>query len=487
MLPAAIVAPNVTSVQLQEATGAGASAVVWQECGAGFQCAELDVPVDYEAPTGEQVSIALARLPAADAAQRIGSLFVNYGGPGDPATETLQAAAPELPQEIRNRFDIVAFDPRGTGSSRPVDCVDDPTFERLWAEDPTPDSPDELPGYYDGTFSSVDFVQACVTVQGAWLGKVGTRNVARDLDRVRVALGERKLTFLGFSYGTVIGAVYAQLFPTRVRAMALDGAVNLSIDAEAEQEGNLVGFERALDTFLAACAADPGCSFHSGGDPRRALEDLRARFEGGLVLEAPDGRIAGVSAFYTTLLAALYQREFWPILADALAAAADGEGDALRQITDLYTGRRDDGTYNNFQEAIGVINCADRFDDLVSFDEYRLTLDQYRVDFPFFGPILAAFPLGCDPRFPEPTASEQVGNVRARRAPPILVIGNTEDPATPYEGAQDLRRRLRGSRLLTFEATQHGAYGQGSACIDDAVNRYLVDLTLPPRGTRCAP
>jgi pimeloyl-ACP methyl ester carboxylesterase len=428
----------------------------------------------------------LARRPANDPGQRIGSLVVNYGGPGDPATETLRLAVTDLPQVIKDRFDVVAFDPRGTGASRPIDCVDDATFERLWSEDATPDTPEDLPRYYDGSYSSVDFAQVCIAAQGEWLRQVGTRNVARDLDRVRAALGDRTLTFLGYSYGTVIGAVYAQQFPKRVRALVLDGAVDLSVDAQEERRRNLVGFEHALDTFLAGCAANERCAFHSDGDPRRALEELRFRFEAGLVLEGADGRTAGISELYTTLLAALYQRGYWPTLADALAAARDGDGSYLREITDLYTGRRPDGTYNNFQEAIGIIACDDRFDDRVSFAQYQQTLEQYRRDFPFFGPVLGAFPVGCDPRLPEPPPAEQLGDVRSKKAPPILVIGTTEDPATPYKGAQDMRRRLRGSRLLTFESTEHASYGRGVACIDDAVNAYLIDRVLPPRGTRCA-
>jgi pimeloyl-ACP methyl ester carboxylesterase len=459
--------------------------LAWEDCGDGFECAVLDVPVDHAAPDGELVGISVIRAPATEPSERLGSLVVNFGGPGDPGTETLRRALEIVPAAVRARFDVVSFDPRGTGASRPIDCVDDATFDQLWSEDVTPDSDADLPSFYDGTTSSVDFTAACIDAQGQWLARVGTRNVARDVELLRRALGDPKLTFLGYSYGTVIGAVYAQLYPRKVRALVLDGAVNLSIDAQAEQEGNATGFEGALDEFLADCAARTECEFHSDGDPRGGLTALRDRFELGLTLPTDDGRTAGLSELYTTLLAALYARDDWPTLAQTLAAADEGDGTNLRLITDLYTGRQDDGSYNNYHEALGIISCDDRRDAKPSFEEYRATYERFRAEFPFFGPVLAGQPTGCDPRLPAPAPGEDLGDVRSTKVPPALIIGTTRDPATPYAGAQDLKRRLRGSRLLTYDGTEHGGYGRGHACIDDAVDAYLIDLALPARGTRC--
>lgn len=458
----------------------------WHECGGGFECAVLDVPVDHAAPDGEVVGISVIRAPATEPTHRIGSLVVNFGGPGDPGAETLRGALEIIPEAVRARFDVVSFDPRGTGASRPIDCVDDATFDRLWSEDPTPDSDADLPSYYDGTASSVDFTAACLAAQGPWLSQVGTRNVARDVELLRRALGDAKLTYLGYSYGTVLGAVYAQLYPRKVRALALDGAVNLSVDAATEREGNVAGFERALDDFLAECGSDPACEFHSRGDPRGALVALRDRFEQGLTLPTDDGRRAGVAEFYTTLLAALYARDDWPVLAQTLAAAADGDGTYLRLVTDAYTGRNEDGSYNNYHEAIGIISCDDRRDPMPSFDDFRATYERLRALYPFFGRLLAGSPTGCDPRLPAPVVGDDVGDVRVSTAPPALIVGTTRDPATPYAGARDLQRRLRGSRVLTYEGTEHGGYGRGHACVDDAVDAYLIDLTLPARGTRCS-
>jgi pimeloyl-ACP methyl ester carboxylesterase len=487
-LALAFVAATIVPAAGAQAAGAavGAPGLAWKACRRSFECASLSVPVDHAAPHGEQLELAVIRAPARDPSQRIGSLVVNFGGPGDPGTDTLRLALDSFPETIRDRFDIVSFDPRGTGASRPVDCVDDATFDRLWDEDPTPNSAADLPKFYDGSVSPVDFVKACIDTQGPWLAQVGTRNVARDLDLLRGALGDPKLTFLGYSYGTVIGAVYAQMFPNHVRALVLDSPVDLSDTASDELHGNAVGFETALGAFLDDCAADTSCSFHSKGHPRGALETLRSRFEQGLVQRSADGRKARVSEFYATLLAGLYERDSWPILAQALHESTTGDGTLLRAITDSYAGRGDDGRYDNIQEAIGVISCDDRRDPKVSFDTYRASYEELTRDYPFFGPVLGGEPLGCDPRLPSPPAAEQLGDVRSTAAPPALVVGTTKDPVTPYAGAQDLRRRLRGSRLLTFDSTEHGSYGEGIACIDDAVNAYLLTRHLPARGTVCS-
>jgi len=459
----------------------------WAPCGDGFECATLAVPSDYANPTGGDVQIEVKRQPATNPDTRIGVLVVNYGGPGDPATETLELAADNVPAAVRDRFDLVAFDPRGSGSSQPVDCIDDDTFERAWADDPTPNGTDELPSFYDGTASEVDLVAECLAHHGDWLARVGTRNVARDLDRLRAALGERRVNYLGYSYGTVLGALYAQDFPDRIRTMVLDSAVDLSSDMTTQQRRNAEGFERALGEFLDDCAARTTCPFHSDGDPRAALLALRDRFEGGLRLSTPDGRGVGISEFYVAMLTALYSRAEWPFLAESLELA-DNRGNArrLQTLNDAYAGRRDDGTYSNFLEVLGVIRCDDDPEPLASFDDYRAQYETFSRDYPFFGAWFGSTPLGCDPRLPSPRPDEVVGDVRVEQAPPVLIVGATRDPATPYTGAKNLRRRIVGSRVLTVDDTRHGLYSSGNACVDDLVDQYLIARVLPPRRTRCA-
>lgn len=488
LLIVALVAVATTAIPAPAGAAAGprVSSIAWKGCGGGLQCATLSVPVDWAQPTGAQVALAIARRPAKDQRHRLGSLVINYGGPGDPGTQSLRQGGSDLPAAVRDRFDLVSFDPRGTGASRPIACVDDPTYDQILAEDPTPNTPDQLLSFYNGTNGPVDLIQACVAKQGAWLAQVGTRNTARDLEALRAALGDPKLTFLGYSYGIVLGAVYAQMYPDKIRAMVLDGAVNLSDTASSELHGNAVGFERALDAFLADCAARTSCPFNHRGNPRAALEQLRQRFEGGEVMPVGDGRQAGPTLFYLALASGLYDRaNGWPLLAKALAGADRGSGTGLAILADPLSGRGTDGHFNNLQEALGTIHCDDRHDPLVSFADFQALYAQYTQEFPIFGSFLASSPLGCDPRIPAPPVAEQVGDVRVNSAPPILIVGTTGDPATPYAGAQDLQQRLRGSRLLTLVSTEHASYGKGIACIDSRVDRYLLGLVLPPTGERC--
>ena len=463
--------------------------LAWKSCGGGFQCAALAVPVDWTQPAGPRVALAVSRHRASQPNERIGSLVVNFGGPGDPGAESLrQGGEASLPAAVRNRFDIVSFDPRGTGLSRPIACVSDATYDQVLAANPTPQNLSQLQRFYAGTNGPVDLVQACLDAQGSWLADVGTRDTARDLDALRAALHEPSLTFLGYSYGTVLGAVYAQMYPRRVRAMVLDGAVNLSATPASDLRANAEGFEQALDAFLASCAARPKCPYHHGGNPQAALAALQQRFEHGLTVPVSDGRHAGATLFYLALAAGLYDRaQGWPFLASALAAVDRGVGDGIAELSDTLTGRDANGHYNDLQQALDAIRCDDRFDPIQSFSDYAASYEQYSSEFPIFGAFLAASPLGCDPRLPAPPPSEQVGDVRVSGTRPILIVGTTADPATPYAGAVDLQHRIAGSRLLTLVSTEHAGYGKGIRCIDGAVDAYFTQRVLPRVGVRCRP
>jgi pimeloyl-ACP methyl ester carboxylesterase len=465
--------------------------IQWRACGREFQCGAISVPVDYADPGGAHTRIAVSRTRALDRQRRIGSLVVNFGGPGDPGTVTLRGFVAELPDEIRDRYDIVSFDPRGTGKSRPIDCVSDAASDALAAVDPTPDSAAQLRSFYDGKFGSIDVVQSCIDRHGTWLARVGTRNVARDLDRLRAALSERTLTYLGYSYGTVIGSVYAQQFPDRVRRMVLDAPVDLSVTAEGEVDESPRSFENALDAFLRHCEERERCAFHSSGRPRTALRRLQHRFEHGLTLPTfdEDGsrnrRRAGVAAFYTALVAGLYDEDFgWSDLAYALSQAVRGDGSVLLSISDAYNGRRGNGTYDTLAESSSVIVCADRPDPIESFDDWVAEYRDAAAKYPFLGGFVTDTPTGCDPRLPRATDAELLGDVRVANVAPVLVIGTTGDPATPFAGARDLVQRIAASRLLTFVSSEHTAYPK-TACMEHAVDRYLLDGKLPRTGTRC--
>jgi pimeloyl-ACP methyl ester carboxylesterase len=463
--------------------------LAWHDCGSGIQCSTLRVPVDYAHPDGEQVGIAVARHRASGV--REGALVVNFGGPGDSGTDTLPGFVTQIPAEIRNRYDLVSFDPRGVGRSRPVRCVNGPTNDALSNVDPTPNNDADLQKFYDGKNYPVDLVAACVARNGNWLAQLGSRNVARDLDRLRAALGDSRLDYLGYSYGTVIGAVYAQMFPAHVGHLVLDSPVDLSSTALDELRGDAAGFENALDEFLADCARRAKCDFNAHGDPQGALHALQAKFEQGLTLPTTTAagkrtsRRAGVATFYTALIASLYDKQYgWPNLADGLRLAQQGDGSLLQIIADDYNGRHDDGTYDNTNEVIGVILCDDRPDPVPPFADYVAEYHRDVAAYPYLGSYVGSTVLGCDPRLPRPPASETLGDVRVSGAAPILVVGTTKDPATPYAGAGDLVTRIAGSRLLTFESTEHTAYTK-SRCIDDAVDAYLIRGKLPATGTRC--
>ena len=308
----------------------------------------------------------------------------------------------------------MSFDPRGTGKSRPVECVDDATADRLNAVDPTPNSDADLRAFYDGTNEPVDLVARCVARNGAWLAQLGSRNVARDLDRLRTALGDDTLSFVGYSYGTVIGAVYAQMFPDRVGRMVLDSPVDLSADALEELRGNSQGFEQALDDFLADCAKNTQVLV-----PQRRRPDRGARARSNVASSgasssrpstSPPGekskRTAGVAAFYTALISALYDQQYgWPELADALDDARTGDGSYLLALADLYNGRHDDGSYDNIDEVIGVILCDDRDDPVPTLRRVpRRVRPRGRAVPAARAATSAARVLGCDPRLPRPPA-----------------------------------------------------------------------------------
>jgi pimeloyl-ACP methyl ester carboxylesterase len=489
MRPAAATPTEAPTPALTEARSAStAPPLAWKRCHKSFECATLMVPVDYTRPDGDHVGIALVRSRALGRNRSHPTLVVNFGGPGDAGTETLPYFVDALPDEIRRAFDIVSFDPRGVGSSKPIRCISAADADTLYAADPTADGAAELPAFYDGTAWPVDLEQGCIDRNGSWLAAVGTRNVARDLDQVRNALGNDTLDFLGFSYGTVIAAVYAQMYPERVGRFVLDSPVNLSVTPEQELIDDANGFEHALDSFLADCAARAKCSEH--GDPTTALRKLQVRFEQGLTLQgdtlAGGKRRVAVGDFYTALISALYDKEFgWPDLAAALHdATAHKDGRMLQALADSYNGRRPNGTYDNISQVIGVILCDDRFDATPSFAAFVALHDQLAAAYPFLGGYAGSTPLGCDPRLPRPPVSEQLGDVRVANAPPALVIGTTDDPATPYSGAQDTNERWDGSRLLTFVSTEHTSYLK-SACVDAAVDAYLLRGRLPAAGTRC--
>jgi pimeloyl-ACP methyl ester carboxylesterase len=455
-----------------------AASIEWTDCGGGFDCAKFDVPYDHDAPDGRVFSLPLVRRPARDPEARIGSLLVNPGGPGGSGIALVKAAWIAMPQLIAERFDLVGFDPRGQAGSEPaIDCIDDLTD--LMALDLTPSDATELKSIEDETAA---FVAGCKERSGALLPYVGTDHVVRDMDLLREALGDEKLTYLGFSYGTFLGTMYADRFPDRVRALVLDAALDPTLDGTTFIEGQARGFEAELEAFLDDCAANPSCAFHSGGDPRAAYDALLTSIEASPMQAMGTNRVLGPGEFSYAVSTPLYRPGQWKKLADALAQAAVGNGAPLLSISDGYFDRNADGTYGDSIEVYyGVLSIDAPFPKESSV--YDALTKKLEVETPRLG---VYFPFTAYPSGQWPVSSWRVpGPVSAEGSAPILVVGSTSDPATPYAWGVSLAKQLSSGVLLTRDGHGHVSFLRGSPCIDHAVTEYLVNLKVPAAGTVC--
>lgn len=458
----------------------------WEDCDEEFQCATATVPVDYEDPDGDTIELALLRAPATGE-NPIGSLLVNPGGPGASGVDYARVAGSVVTDPVRERYDIVGFDPRGVGQSAPIDCVDDATLDEYLASDASPDDDEEVAALQDGV---EELVAGCESLSGDLLPHVGTPNVARDLDVLRATLGDEKLNYLGKSYGTLIGAIYADLFPDRVGRLVLDGAIDPSLSGDDMGLGQAGGFERALSAFLSWCFDQDECSVGS------SEAEAQARIQGLLDQADEEPLPAGDENRPLTETLALYGLIFplyltadegYPLLDDALGLALDeGDGSELLSLADIYLKRNSDGSYgDNSNEVIGVVNCLDHPED-PSTEAAQAGQAEFEAASPIFGPFLAWAGVGCAPFVDDAAATTEPVAVTATGADPILVVGTTGDPATPYEWAEALATQLSSGVLLTYESAVHTAYIAGSECIDDAVDAYLLAGTVPAEGTRCS-
>jgi pimeloyl-ACP methyl ester carboxylesterase len=373
----------------------------------------------------------------------------------------------------------VAFDPRGVGESDPIECADslDPLFDQSFEP-----STDAARAALVSAVTSV--VQQCAARNGALLAHVSTVDAARDLEQLRVALGEDRLSYVGYSYGTFLGATYAQAYPHHVRAFVLDGPVDPTMSARAVTLSQARGFEHALDDFLADCSDHASCRFHHHGHAAAAYDALRARAaRAPLATDDPDGRTLNETRFDAAVLQQLYLgRSAWPGLADALSTAEGGDASDLLASADVYVGRSDDGGDDHALEAFWAVSCLDG--PVVTGTVAAARLEQQTIDVaPRLGAFIVNNSLPCSV-WPVPAVAPP-GRLTAPGAPPILVIGTTKDPATPLAQARALARALDRGRLLVAAGEQHTSFNNGNRCVDTAVTRYLVHRTLPPVGTRC--
>jgi pimeloyl-ACP methyl ester carboxylesterase len=447
--------------------------VQWMPCG-DLQCGSVTVPLDYAHPEGPTLQIAVARHAAEVPSERIGSLVINPGGPGGSGIDDLPNELSVLTPELLARFDIVSFDPRGVERSSPVTCSAGGGSGSGGQElDPVPTTSAAERALLGDDQA---YAAQCEKFSGSLLPYVGTVDTARDLDRIRGALGDAQLTFIGHSYGTLLGATYAQLFPTHVRAMVLDGAIDPALDTVQYVTDQAMSFESELQSFFAWCAADTGCPWHPVGDPTTALLDLiqRSRLQ---PLSVSGGRTAGPGELYHALLPGLGSQSSWPTLAAALAEAEAGNGTAVTSMTDRYEA----GGSTNGADAEQAIDCLDHPVDRDPSD-YPSLAAQVGRSAPVFGPLLAWGLLSCAtwPALPTrtPVPASDPG------APPIMVVGTTGDPVTPYVWAVELAKELTGGVLLSWQGRSHVAYFY-SPCVRAITQSYLVSGALPATRTTC--
>jgi pimeloyl-ACP methyl ester carboxylesterase len=440
-----------------------------------LECGTMKVPQDWNAPVaGQTFDIALMRARSSRQSQRIGSLVVNPGGPGGSGVDLAYYLSQGLPNEIVWKFDIVGFDPRGVGKSSPVECFSDQDLDANFGADPDPVS--------DAAFNELvaltrKMAQACGTKYGDKLPLFSTEQAAKDMDAIRAAVGDEKLTYLGYSYGTLLGATYAQLFPNKIRALVLDGAVDPTMSSKDSSEGQAKGFERAFTNFATWCAANAGqCPI--APDARAAVTTALQAARAAPVSQA-GGRKATAGWVFTAVTSSLYSETRWPELATALSDLRRGNPKGIFELADSYAERDSSGKYSNLFDANLAVNCADD-DKSITVNQARQLQGEWRTKYPLFGASLA-LNLICaqwpGKRDPYPAAA-------AVGAPPILVVGTKGDPATPYEQTPSLANMLGVGVVLTWEGEGHTAYPQ-TGCINNAVNGYLVSLKVPPAGQSC--
>lgn len=457
-----------------------ATPVAWAPCqgGAGpsgYQCATIQVPRDPRDPSKGTIGMALDRRPASGA--RIGSLLINPGGPGVSGVDFLPSAVRYLSPGVLQRFDIVGFDPPGVGRTSPVTCLDSAGLERYYNAEPEPSTPAALSAYLQQVNT---FDTGCQQRSGAELPYVSTADAAMDMDVIRRDVGDAGLSYLGFSYGTLLGATYAGLFPTHVRAMVLDGAIDPALPVIKGLDVQSAALEGDLDSFFKYCASTSSCAWKPGSDPVQTFEALLNRVRSAPLPVQGSKRTVGAAALLYGTAWGLYSTKVWPFLGNALASASAGDGTEIMELFDSYTGRQTDGSYTNEFEANTAINCLDAPAPTVA--AIQADGPAARAAAPVFGVANLYSEMACS-LWPVP-ATGRPGPISAAGSPPIVVVGTTGDPATPYSEAQALASELKKGVLLTRVGEGHTAYPY-SACIRSAVDAYLISLAVPPAGTRC--
>ncbi|MBO3663760.1 alpha/beta hydrolase [Microbacterium stercoris] len=461
--------------------------VQWSDNGAGMLTATVKAPLDWNDPAKGELELAVVRQPATGGASQ-GSLLTNPGGPGGSGYDFIEQSVDfAVSETLQEKYDIVGFDPRGVGRSTAVTCLDaDAMMQYLYALPSHPRGTAEWEA--EGAADNKRFADACEANSGGILPYITTDQAARDLDLLRAVLGDEKLTYLGYSYGTFLGATYAKLYPENVGRLVLDGAIDPSVSGTDVGVTQGVGFEAALRTYMQACldgAADQGGGCPFSGTVDQAMGDLSALLASvdRSPLPSPDGRQLGADTLLTGIIAALYAPENWVYLTDAFTLALQGDPSTAFMLADFYNGVEDGQFSDNSAEAFNAYNCMD-----YPVDESQEAQDAATARLQAEAPTIAPYwdgPGICEVWPHEPTGVRE--KIAAEGADPIVVIGTTGDPATPYEWAVSLADQLSSGVLMTFEGEGHTAYNGQSACVDNAVDAYFIDGTVPEDGLTCQP
>jgi pimeloyl-ACP methyl ester carboxylesterase len=452
---------------------------VWTACDGStnteVECGNIEVPFDYADPEQGSFVLYIKKHNAANPADRIGSMMVNPGGPGFGGSSLADDAEYYFSQDLIDRFDIIAWDPRGTGESTPaVNCVD--TFDEYFGLDSPPETPEEKQALID---ASQAFNDKCAENSGTILPFISTKASAQDINSLRLALGEEKVSFFGFSYGSELGTTWATMFPETVRAIVVDGAVDPTASSIQEGMSQAKGFEGQLATFLKQCSERTTCEFHNNGDAEAAFDKLVLDIDAKPLEVSKDRTLVTQGVLFTAVAQAMYSDYYWPQLSEALSAAQGGDGKGILQLYDDYYQRKDDGTYGNELEAFLAISCLDD-PGATSTEE----VDSHIEDFIAAAPRLGgnfAYGYSCA-LWPVKQATKV--NITGKGAGPIVVVGTTGDAATPLSSTRKMAQGLEQGILIVVDANQHTGYGANS-CVVKAVDDYLIKLTVPANETTC--
>jgi pimeloyl-ACP methyl ester carboxylesterase len=453
--------------------------IVWTACDGStnteVECGNIEVPFDYADPEQGSFVLYVKKHNAASPADRIGSMMVNPGGPGFGGSSLADDAQYYFSQDLIDRFDIIAWDPRGTGESTPaVDCVD--TFDEYFGLDSPPETPEEKQALID---ASQAFNDKCAENSGTILPYISTQASAQDINSLRLALGEEKVSFFGFSYGSELGTTWATMFPETVRAIVVDGAVDPNASSTEEGMNQAKGFEGQLATFLKQCSEKATCAFHNGGKAEAAFDKLVLDIDTTPLEVSKDRTPVTQGVLFTAVAQAMYSDYYWPQLSEALSEVQSGDGKGILQLYDDYYQRKDDGTYGNELEAFLAISCLDD-PGASSVEDVDLHIEDFIAAAPRLGGNFA-YGYSCA-LWPVKQASKVT--ITGKGAGPIVVVGTTGDPATPLDSTRKMALSLEQGILIVVDANQHTGYGANN-CVVKAVDDYLINLSVPKNETTC--